>query len=144
VRRARTTLERTPEGRRLVVPAILACPAAAAWDALVDTVRWPAWGPAVGGVECDERRIRAGTTGRVRVAGVRLPFEVDSFEDGGGTAAPVRRRWTWSVAGVPATGHRVERVDDDRSRVGFEVSPLAAGYVPVCRRALRNLAGLLE
>jgi hypothetical protein len=46
---------------------------------------------------------------------------------------------------VPATGHRVESVGvDDQCRVAFEVPLLAAGYVPVCRRALDRIAAIVE
>jgi len=149
------SLERTPDGRRLAVTARLAVAPETAWDALVDTERWPAWGPSVTDVECEDRRILAGSTGRVRLpGGVWVPFRVTHLAD---------RRWTWRVARVPATGHRVESVGgsatgeggrndasgDDTNwrgacRVVFEVPPLAAGYVPVCRRALGDLATLLD
>ncbi len=142
------SLERTPDGRRIGVAARLAVPPAAAWDTLVDTERWPAWGPSVTDVECADRRIVAGSTGRVRLpGGVWVPFRVTHLAG---------RRWTWRVARVPATGHRVESLDRtgagsrDASaagtgcRVVVEVPPLAAGYVPVCRRALEDLAALLE
>lgn len=131
------SLGRSPAGRRIEVAAELPATPSAAWDALTDTVRWPAWGPSVTDVDCDRRRIRTGTTGRVRLpGGVWVPFTVTDVEPG--------RRWDWRVARVPATGHRVEPVADDRRcRVVFEVPPLAAGYVPVCRRALGDLARLL-
>lgn len=109
----------------------------AAWELLTDTRRWPEWSPTVGAVEADERRIRAGTTGRVRVAGLRLPFEITSCEG---------YRWTWDVARVPATGHRVDAADGggERCRVVFELPVLAAGYAPVCDRALDRIADRLE
>jgi hypothetical protein len=64
------------------------------------------------------------------VAGVWVPFTVTSCVD---------RRWTWSVARVPATGHRVESLAADRCRAVFEVPVVAAAYVPICGRALRRL-----
>lgn len=74
--------------------------------------------------------MRDGSRGRIRtIGGVWLPFEVGS--DG-------TRRWTWRVAGVPATGHEVEPVGDG-SRVTFEVPLLAAPYAVVCWVALRRL-----
>jgi hypothetical protein len=120
-------------------------------------------------VDCPDRRIREGSTGRVRLpGGVRVPFEVTTLDER-------RRRWTWSVARIPATGHRVDPVagrrsrepdprrepdpasdpgasDDDRGpgggasdrcRVVFEVPVLAGGYVPVCRRALGRIEDCL-
>ncbi len=150
------SLERTPDGRRLAVDARLAVAPETAWDALIDTERWPAWGPSVTDVDCDDRRVLTGSTGRVRLpGGVWVPFRVTHLAG---------RRWTWRVARIPATGHRVESVDggvtdgdgdgtgaggddaseEDECRVVFEVPPLAAGYVPVCRRALGDLANLLD
>jgi len=149
------SLERTADGRRITVAARLRVAPGAAWDALVDTATWPEWGPSVTAVDCDRRRVRSGTRGRVRLpGGVWVPFRVTDFEAG--------RRWRWRVARVPATGHRVEPVAPGRGdtrradagtapeassgpecRVVFELSPLAAGYTVVCRRALDDLAALL-
>jgi uncharacterized protein YndB with AHSA1/START domain len=141
--RTDVSLARTPDGRRIEVSAVLEAPPEAAWDLLVDTHHWPEWGPSVRAVDADERRIRAGSTGHVVVpGGVRVHFEVTAFD-------PDRRRWTWSVARVPATGHRVDAVegaqgaDPGRCRVVFEVPLPAAGYVPVCRRALERIADRL-
>ena len=53
------------------------------------------------------------------------------------------RRWTWDVARVPATGHRVEEAGSG-GLAAFELPPLAAGYAPVCRRALRRIGELAE
>jgi hypothetical protein len=109
-------------------------PADAVWDVLVDTAQWPEWGPSVSAVQCDDRRIVAGSTGRVQVlGGPWVPFEVTACTD---------RRWTWDVARIPATGHRVEPVDAMRSRAVFEIPLLAGGYAVVCRRALRNIEAL--
>jgi len=134
----RTRLRRTPDGRRIDVSRAVAAPADAAWELLTDTARWPAWGPSVSAVASTDRRIRAGTTGRVRVGGpgpgLWLPFEVTACEP---------HRWTWTVARLPATGHRVDPRDDG-CRVAFEVPPVAAAYVPVCRRALGRIADSLE
>lgn len=107
-----------------------------AWDLLVDTERWPEWGPSVTEVDCPLGEIRQGTEGRLRLpGGVWVPFAVTHLQP--------RRRWAWRVFGLPATGHRVDPLDDG-CRVAFEVPPLAAGYVPVCRRALDRIADLLE
>ncbi|MFB6173775.1 MAG: SRPBCC family protein [Halobacteriales archaeon] len=126
-------IERTPEGWRLVVSRRIGASAEAAWELLVDTERWTEWGPTVRAVEADERRIEAGTTGRVRTAGgVWVPFEVTGLEG---------RRWSWRVAGVPATGHRVEDLGD-ACRVAFEIPLPAAWYAPVCERALRRIERL--
>ena len=128
-------VEHTPAGRRVVVARELARPPAAAWDRLVDTRAWPEWGPTVAAVESPDRRVQAGTTGRVRIAwlGLWVPFEVTSLEWDGG-----RGHWTWRVAGVPATGHRVGPAGEG-CRVAFEIPLVAAPYAAVCRRALTRL-----
>jgi hypothetical protein len=52
-------------------------------------------------------------------------------------------RWVWRVAGIPATGHRVEPVAAG-CRVVFEVPLPALGYAAVCRIALGRIARLVE
>lgn len=134
-------VERREGRRRVVVCRVVDASASRVWDLLTDTTRWRDWGPSVAAVDCPSRYIEAGTTGRIRVAGVGVwvPFEVDSYVDGD------EKRWTWTVASVPATGHRVTPVGvDGQSRVAFEVPLFAAGYVPVCRRALDRIARLVE
>lgn len=131
-------MERTPDGRRLVVARELDAPAADAWDVLVETHTWPEWGPSVAAVRGPDR-IGPGATGEVQIAGVGVwvPFAVTSFDADA-------MRWTWAVARVPATGHRVDAVGAGRCRVAFEVPLVAAGYGVVCRRALANVARLVE
>ena len=136
-------VERRGGRRSLVVSRVVDAPSTEVWDLLTDTTRWSEWGPSVTAVDCTSRYIAGGSTGRVRVAGVGVwvPFAVDSYVDGGDDGT--ERRWTWTVARVPATGHRVEPVGE-QCRVSFEVPLLAAGYVPVCRRALDRIAHLVE
>jgi hypothetical protein len=125
------------EGATLAVGRDVAAPPEATATALRDTRRWPDWSPSVGGVESSDRYVETGTTGRVRVAGAWVPFRVSSA---------TRLRWDWEVAGIPATGHRVERYsgDPDQCRAVIEVPLVAAPYVPVCRRALDRFAALVE
>jgi len=112
-------------------------PASAAWELLTDTSRWPQWGPSVSRVESAEQRIGPGSTGRIQtIIGVWLPFRVTEFVAG--------QRWNWEVAGIPATGHRVEPLGPDRCRVVFEVPLLAAPYLAVCRLALQRIRNILE
>jgi hypothetical protein len=100
------------------------------WRTFRDTRTWSAWGPSVRAVDCEDRYVVAGSTGHVTtVGGVRLPFEVTTCADG---------RWTWDVAGLPATGHRVV-ADGDGCVAAIEVPLLAAPYAVVCRRALGRL-----
>jgi len=126
-------LVRTPDGRRLEVARRLDADPDRVWSVLTDTELWPRWGPSVTDVECIDRFVREGSTGRVRtLLGPWLPFTVRTCTD---------RRWTWDVARVPATGHRVEGTEDG-ALVAFELPPLAAGYAPVCWRALELIGEL--
>ena len=67
----------------LTTSVTVSAPAAAAWELFVDTRRWPEWGPSVARVECDDRCIGPGTTGRVQtVFGLWLSFQVTEFRAG--------------------------------------------------------------
>ncbi len=125
--------------RNLRVDATIAAPADAVWELLATPARWSEWGPSVRGVTCagDTAPVRAGTRGRVRTAvGPSLPFVVTAVEPG--------RSWDWRVAGIRATGHRVEPVNDTHARVVLTVPIWAAPYALVCRRALTRIAALVE
>jgi len=112
-------------------------PASAAWELLIDTSRWPEWGPSVSRVESAEQYIGPGSSGRVQtVVGVWLPFRITEFAAG--------QHWGWEVAGIPATGHRVEPLGPDRCRVVFEVPLLATPYLAVCRLAVGRIRTILE
>lgn len=117
------------------------------WALLTDTRQWPAWGPSITGVEPDPAGpgasraagpgrggLASGSSGRVRtVLGVELPYAVTAFEPG--------RYWSWSVAGIPATGHRVIP-QDGGCLVTFTVPWWAPAYCPVCALALRRIERL--
>ncbi|CQR50092.1 SRPBCC family protein [Haloferax massiliensis] len=133
--RTRTRVERTPDGRRLAVSRRISAPADAAWDVLVSVADWPDWGPSVSAVRGVDGRIEAGSRGEVRVAGVWVPFSIETCDD-------EARRWTWRVAGVRATGHRVNPIGLDRCEVAFEVPVLAGPYAAVCAVALRRIERL--
>ncbi|WP_254274220.1 SRPBCC family protein [Haloarcula marina] len=125
----------TPDGRRLLIRRRVDASADAVWDVLTDTERWPDWGPSITAVDTPTRYIAAGTTGRVKtVAGLWVPYEITTCEN---------HRWTWSVAGIPATGHVVESRPTG-SVVGFEIPLLASGYAPVCARACGRIAALAD
>ena len=110
-------------------------PASEAFELLVQTRTWPAWGPSVTAVDPPDARIGPGAVGRVRTAvGLWVPYRVTTFDEG--------RAWAWQVAGVPATGHRVEPADGG-CRVAFDVPVVAAPYLVVCRVALCRIAALL-
>ena len=133
----RQTATVTREGCSLLVAREVHVPPTTAIRRLRDTRTWSEWSPSIRGVESDDRFVREGTRGRVRIAGAWIPFEVTGFSG---------RQWRWRVAGIPATGHRVEAYagDSERCRVAIEVPIVAAGYVPVCRRALDRFATLVE
>jgi uncharacterized protein YndB with AHSA1/START domain len=129
-------IERTPDGRRLVVDRVVGADAETVWTVLTDTEQWPEWGPSVTAVRSRDRYVEAGSRGEVQVAGGPwVPFEVETCAD---------YRWTWRVAQIPATGHAVTPLGDDRSRVAFEIPLLAGGYAVVCRRALDRIASVAE
>lgn len=112
-------------------------PAAAAWELLTDTGRWSQWGPSVIAASCEAQFIGRCSAGWVHtVVGLRLPFRITEFEAG--------RRWRWQVAGIPATGHRVEPLGQHSCRVVFEVPLLAAPYLAVCRLAGIRIKQILE
>jgi hypothetical protein len=124
------SLQRTPDGRRLVVDRFVPADRDAVWDLLCDTRRWPEWGPSVSDVRSSDQVIESGTTGEAQVAGGPwVPFEITACTD---------YRWTWRVAKIPATGHRVDAASGG-CRVGFDIPLVAAGYAVVCERALRHI-----
>lgn len=111
-------------------------PAVVAWEVSTDLALWPEWGPSVTAVDPPAGSVHAGMTGRVRTPfGVWLPFTVDDVDPG--------VRWTWHIGPVPATGHRVDRVDDDSCRLVIEVPLWAAAYGLVCHVALTRLSALV-
>ena len=125
----------------------VAAPTEDVWALLTDTTKWPAWGPSITGVEPATARLTAGpaagtgsgglapgSRGTVRtVLGAALPYTVTAFEPG--------RYWAWSVAGIPATGHRVIP-QDGGCLVTFTVPWWAPAYLPVCALALRRIERL--
>jgi hypothetical protein len=149
-------VERGSSGRRYAVSREYDASPAAAWALLANTEHWSTWGASVSAVRPPAEPIREGLTGEVQVfSGPWVPFELDRVDV---NEAEGVRRWTWSVARIPATGHRVEGFERDGTerdgtgidggergcRVVFEVPLLAGGYVPVCQRALDHLADALE
>jgi len=107
------------------------------WRLISEFEQWPAWGPTVLAVESDATAVGPGVTGRVKTAaGFWLPFEITEVEPG--------RSWNWKVAGIPATGHRVESLGDGSGRVEFTAPIVIYPYVVVLRRGLRRLKELAE
>jgi Polyketide cyclase / dehydrase and lipid transport len=120
----------------LTVERVITAPPEAVWDVLTDVQTWPEWSPTISRAEVDgsDSRIRYESTGRVYTpVGVAVPFVISEFAAG--------RHWAWTVAGVPATRHRVDAVPDG-ARVSFEVPWWASAYLPVCSVSLRRLQQL--
>ena len=118
--------------RRLWVHRSIDAPVSAVWALLTNVERWPEWGPTVRRAELTDGDFGVGAVGFVTMTpGVTLPFEVTAFEAG--------VSWTWNVAGVPATDHRVEPLVGDRCRAGLGVPLVAAPYLAVCAVALHRL-----
>jgi hypothetical protein len=121
----------------LKIAIAIKAPCSAAWDLLIDTQRWPEWGPSVARVDCADRYIAPGSVGRVQTAfGPWLSFQITEFIAG--------QYWHWKVAGIPATGHRVLSIGPSLCRVVFEVPVLAAPYLIVCRLAAQRINNILE
>jgi uncharacterized protein YndB with AHSA1/START domain len=127
------------DGHRFSVSRRIAAPADTVWRLLTDTASWPQWGPSITHAELDPQAVPAvlgaGSRGRVRtVAGLALPFTVTAFDAG--------RSWSWSVAGVAATGHRVTPGGSNGCLATFTVPWWAPLYLPVCAVALRRIERL--
>jgi hypothetical protein len=121
----------------LAVDKLIAAPASAAWNILVDLDAWPTWGPSVSRARLNppHTELALHATGTVHTSlGLAVPFVVDEFEPG--------RHWAWRVAGIPATHHRVEPVGG-RVRVTIAVPWWAAPYLAVCSIALQRIDTML-
>ena len=103
------------------------------WRLLIDVGQWPRWGPSVRRATLDDgaTHLSEGARGTVwTTVGAPLRFVVTDFEPG--------RRWAWTVAGVPATGHEVVAVAGG-CRVRFDVPRWAPAYLAVCAAALARI-----
>lgn len=102
------------------------------WRLITDTRTWQRWGPSVRAVDCDDRFIHAGSSGRILTPiGIWVPFTVETFDPW--------RYWDWRVGGLAATGHRVKPLGPNRCRLTFTVPAWAFGYGLVCRLALLRI-----
>jgi uncharacterized protein YndB with AHSA1/START domain len=120
----------------LTVDRRIAAPPAAVWELLIDLDAWPRWGPTIRSATLDEpyRELAQGVTGTVRTPlPVDVPFVITEFDPG--------RHWAWTVAGIPATSHRVEPLGDG-SRASIAVPLWAPAYLTVCAIALRRIDDL--
>jgi hypothetical protein len=107
------------------------------WRYLTDTHTWHQWGPSVKKVRCVQRYISEGAAGQILTPlGIWLPFQIQQFE------AP--HFWDWRVAGVSATGHRVEPTGENRCLLTFTVPWWSAPYLLICRQALARIRQTIE
>ena len=105
------------------------------WDLITDTTQWPKWGPTVKAVRNSERYIHKGSQGQVLTAvGLWLPFVITEYEH--------ISFWSWKVASVSATGHRLKPTNTGGCHLWFEVPIIAAPYLVVCQIALNRLEGI--
>ena len=112
-------------------------PAERVWRFLIDTHTWHKWGPSVKKVKCFQRYISKEAAGQVLTPlGIWLPFQIQRFE------AP--HYWDWRVAGVNATGHRVEPIGKKRCSLTFTVPWWSAPYLLICRQALTRIRRTIE
>jgi hypothetical protein len=106
------------------------------WNLITDTTQWPRWGPTVKRVRFPERFIRNGSSGRVLTAlGIWLPFDINEYEHA--------CFWSWKVAAIKATGHRIQAIETGGCYLWFEVPMIAAPYALVCQMALGRIENLL-
>lgn len=107
------------------------------WDLITDTTQWPRWGPTVKAVRNSERYICKGSGGQVLTAvGIWLPFVVADFEH--------ESFWSWKVASVKATGHRLQLTETGECLLWFEVPLIVAPYIVICHLALKRIEEILS
>ena len=107
------------------------------WWLITDTRLWPMWGPSVRAVDCSDAVIHSASKGRILTSlGLWISFAVHDFEPG--------IYWDWRIAGVPATGHRVEPLGPGRCRLSFDTPAWAVAYLPVCYLALIRIQRLAK
>lgn len=107
------------------------------WNILVDTRQWPVWGPSVRAVKSPRQYIDAGLKGCLQtILGFWVPFEITGFE-------PLHF-WSWKVAGIPATGHRLTTIDENHCELIFEIPVVAFPYALICQQATRRIERLAQ
>ena len=106
------------------------------WDLITDTHQWPRWGPTVKAVRQSRRYICDRSTGQVlTVMGLWLPFEITHYE--------YKCFWSWKVASIRATGHRIQPTDTGGCCLWFEVPMIAVPYLVICQIALNRIEDIL-
>ena len=116
---------------------VISAPPEQVWNVLIDTRQWPVWGPSVRAVKSPHHYIDAGLKGSLQTAiGLWVPFAITDFE-------PLHF-WSWEVAGIPATGHRLTKIDENHSELIFEMPAVALPYALICRQAARRIGRLAQ
>jgi len=119
------------------VSQVIRAPAANVWEVLINTHQWSTWGPSVKAVSCSQPFISAGVKGKIKtVLGTWINFEITSFD-------PLSY-WHWKVAGIPATGHRLKKLDDISCELIFELPLIVFPYALICRQAINRIAQLAQ
>lgn len=115
------------------------CPPGEVWERYRVLDRWAEWAPQISGVECAERELTAGASGRLLVpGGVGLSFTIEDVD-------PAARSWSWRVAAGPVRlrlHHWVDDGPDGGTTTGLRASgpaPLVLLYAPAARQALERL-----
>ena len=107
------------------------------WDLITDTTQWPQWGPTVKAVRISERYICKGSKGQVLTSvGFWLPFVITEYEH--------ESFWSWKVASIKATGHRIRLTNGGGCSLWFEVPIFAAPYLVVCQVALNRIESIVD
>ena len=125
------------DGVMLTVDRMICAAPLAVWKLLVDLDEWPRWGPPIRRAQLDRPydELTHGATGTLYTwLPVAVPFVVTEFDP--------QRFWAWTVAGLPATSHRVQPAGDG-ARVTIGVPWWSAPYLTVCSIALRRMERIL-
>ncbi len=93
------------------------------WELLTCPARWPEWGPTVRSAT-GPPVIAAGARGSVTpIVGPPLRYRITEFEPG--------RSWSWTVAGVRATDHRIKPRRRADGRLMAELTLTAPWWAPI-------------
>jgi hypothetical protein len=107
------------------------------WELITDTLSWEEWGPSIVAVRSSDRYIRRGSHGQIKTTlRIWVPFQVTELD--------FDKHWSWRIFGISATGHRIERLDEGRCRLVFQLPIWAAPYLIVCKIAIDRIVQLLN
>jgi hypothetical protein len=125
------------KGGRFIIGLTIDCTTEDAWQVLTDTQLWPVWGPSVQRVDCEQRRIGPGSSGRIKTSvGFWVPFTITDYQE--------QKFWAWRIGRFRATGHRLEKRDANSCTVAFDMVWWAAPYLVVCLVALKRIKRLID